>query len=174
MSEYRWRVRDIWVGVDFQLPEQFPHSVYHNRVLAGVIRRSGVVRALGHFCFVELQYLGKKRTASGAEDRIYPFHSLKLEVAELPQKLELVHLGWCADKNTPAFLDVNGDVVEPYGSGAGARTKKIDPILWQEKWRDPGYRSKAWQLQGMLHADEEALKILQRRKKHHDKERQEA
>ena len=65
MSEYQWRVQNAWIGVRGIDGE-----------LIGVIRRSGTVRQLGHFCFVEVQVCRKKYHASGAEDRIWPFHSI--------------------------------------------------------------------------------------------------
>lgn len=103
MGEYQWRKPRGWIGV-----------MDSERRLLGIIQRAGTVRALGHFCFVEVSFLGRQYQASGAEDRIFPFHSLKLAVGEArdaADKLEAVALGWLSDGNTFAFRDPEtGDV----------------------------------------------------------------
>jgi len=95
MSEYRWYVSRCWIGVVDRESDR----------LLGVIRRSGWCNALGHFCFVDVKVNGKKYAASGAEDRIYPFHSIKLDKGDKVPELELIAVGWCRDHNTYAFRD---------------------------------------------------------------------
>lgn len=109
MSEYRWYVKHILVGV-----------VDASGELIGVIRRSGWCYALGHFCHVKVSINGKEKWASGAEDRIHPFHSVSLEAGEKWPKFELRAIGWCKDGNTFAFMNRAGKVVDIDGN-------KIDP-----------------------------------------------
>ena len=128
MSEYRWPVSKVWVGVEVTLPDE-----YGTRVLVGVVRRSGVVQACGHFCFLKVPYQGKTRIASNAEARIFPFHSLHLDVGEKATGLELRFLGWTVDGNTPAFLDGTGRIVAI--TGAGRDKRSIPEVDWQLTWR---------------------------------------
>jgi len=99
-----------------------------SREVIGVIRRSGPVDQCGHFCYVDVQVEGKKVTASGAEDRIYPFHSIRLD--HLP-KGGYPALGWCRDHNTYAFL-VDGKVCEV---SRGYHFREIEEARWQAGWR---------------------------------------
>lgn len=128
MSEYSWEVRKVWIGV----------KEYHRAgcgELLGVIRRSGRVRALGHFCFVRVSYMGKKRWASGAESRIYPFHSVQLEEGETAKGLELLYLGFTIDGNTAAFLDQEANVVELVDAGSMPNnTRPIPRAMWKDEW----------------------------------------
>lgn len=130
MSEYSWRVKQAWIGVERRILDE--EGLFREDRLLGVIRRSGVVRALGHFCFVEVSVCGKKYSASGAEDRIFPFHSIRLLDGEPVPKLELEAVGWCKGGNTYAFRLVGTPrVVEIVGPGsvAGDGLRDIPPEL---------------------------------------------
>lgn len=121
MSEYRWLVKQALIGVQ------------RNGVLIGVIKRSGICRALGHFCNVEVQVDGKKYFASDAEARIFPFHSIDLKDAKEP-KLLLRALGWCNDGNTYAFVNERGEVVDCDNKPIEVRLlepKKKPVVGWQ-------------------------------------------
>ncbi len=75
-----------------------------NRDIIGIVKRSGRVRILGHFGFVEISVNGHKAWAGGAEDRIFPFHSVDLkEIGGKTPKDMIPALGWCDDGNTYAF-----------------------------------------------------------------------
>jgi len=138
MSEYRWYVKQAWIGVQVQVRnERMTGMEYYDRELVGVIRRSGHVQASGHFCHLYVSYMGRKRYAAGAEDRIFPFHSLTLDVGETPGELELVHLGWCTDHSTPAFRDKRGRIVRITGAGKeDDNTRPIPGELWQPGWKE--------------------------------------
>lgn len=116
MSEYRWYVKQAWIGV-----------VDTNDTLLGVIRRSGWVQAVGHFCFIDVSVCGKKYAASGAEDRIYPFHHITLKPGDTPPVLELIAIGWCKDKNTYAFKNKRGEFVKLVAAGAATNNTEIIP-----------------------------------------------
>jgi hypothetical protein len=105
-SPYRWRTRKAWIGVKD-----------HKDNLLGVIRRSGIVRATGHFCNVEVSVCGQKYYASGAEDRIWPFHSIRLKEGDKIPDLELEAVGWSSDGNTYAFRNKAGELVEIIRAG---------------------------------------------------------
>ena len=121
MSEYRWPIRKCWIGVE------------RDDKLLGVIRRSGIVQALGHFCFVAVSVCGKKYHASGAEDRIYPFHSIKLKEGDKVPELELEYLGWGKDHNTPVFKDKAGKVVQIVKAGVATdNTAPVPEDIWPE------------------------------------------
>jgi hypothetical protein len=146
MSEYRWYVRKAWIGVKTQPPYVWHdgsiHPGIYDDVLVGVIRRSGWVMAVGHFCCVKITYKGRWRLASGAEDRIYPFHSIKLDPGEEPGKLELVHLGFCNDGNTAAFRNKKGEIVEIIDAGCKPdNTRLIPKERWKDDWKDEVRRS---------------------------------
>jgi hypothetical protein len=144
MSEYRWYVKKAWIGVMKQvLAEEITSMEVYNHELVGVIRRSGWVSAMGHFCYLRVNYKGKNRDASGAEDRIYPFHSLVLDVGEEPGELELIYLGWCRDHSTPAFRDKYGRIVEIIGAGKEkVNTSPIPTKLWQPGWKEASLNKK--------------------------------
>jgi hypothetical protein len=121
MSEYRWPVKKCWIGVMQRILDE--RGLFKEDKLLGVIRRSGIVRAMGHFCSVEVSVCGKKYFASGAEDRIFPFHSIELEKGDKVPKLDLEFMGWCADHNTAAFKPPDeevstGSIVELVGTGS--------------------------------------------------------
>lgn len=97
--------------------------------LHGVIRRSGLVDQCGHFCFVDISVEGKTVTADGAEDRIFPFHTIYLD--HLP-KGGWPALGWCVDQNTYAFL-VDGEICEVLN---GYTFSKIEESLWKPTWKE--------------------------------------
>ncbi len=163
MSEYRWYVRQMWIGVRVAVPKPWITSDYHASELVGVIIRSGHVRAVGHFCHTYVSYLGKKRYAAGAEDRIYPFHSLTLEPGEEPKKLELVFIGWCSDKDTPAFITGSFTPLSLVGAAKDPDNVEVIPSkLWLPQWT-PEYLRKMWETQGVLRAVEERQKELCRR-----------
>lgn len=166
MSEHRWVVKKAWIGVNFALPLPWVSEDYTQSELCGVIRRRAEVQATGHFCFADVQYRGELFTASGAESRIYPFHSLTLHKGQLPENLELVYLGFCRDHRTPAFVSKRLRIVELTGAGNSVSPlTSIPPEKWQIKWFDENYRKEAWRWQGMLHVEEEARKELTRRKR---------
>jgi len=156
----------MWIGVEYQLVDpSYPpqYKPYYRRELVGVIRRSGWIQQVGHFCHTYVSYLGKKRYAANAEARIFPFHSLTLDVDELPRKLELVWLGWCTDNNTPAFISERLVPLELVNAGgAPDNTCVILSGQWRAEWRDDWYLKKMWDSQGMLRvkhvADEMARK----------------
>lgn len=129
MSEYRWRVKQAWIGVMRRVKDE--RGLFKEDVLLGVIRRSGTVRALGHFCSIYVQVCGKKYIASGAEDRIYPFHSIKLEEGDKVPALELAAVGWCQDHNTYAFRTPEGEVVELVNAGCEPNNTRAIP---RENW----------------------------------------
>lgn len=167
MSEYRRYVRKMWIGVEYQLVDpSYPsqHKPYYQRELVGVIRRSGWIQQVGHFCHTYVSYFGKKRYAANAEARIFPFHSLQLDIGELPRKLELVWLGWCTDNSTPAFISERLFPLKLVDAGAAPyNTRTVDPAKWQKEWVDERYLREMWKTQGMLRvkqvADEMARKL---------------
>lgn len=173
MSEYRRYVKSMWIGVEVQLADtSLPkYGTYYQRELVGVIRRSGWVQQVGHFCHVYVSYLGKKRYAAGAESRIFPFHSLTLDVEEMPKKLEFVWLGWCTDNSTPAFIERNQldpvffQPVELVAAGCAPNNTQVIPNhLWQKEWRDPWYREKMWESQGMFRVEQVADQMTRKAK----------
>lgn len=113
------RVRGMLFGVE--------HPETHQ--LIGIIRRSGPVDQCGHFCYVDVQVDGRTVTASGAEDRIYPFHCVRLY--RLPRG-GWPALGWCRDRNTFAFL-VDGQVCEVVN---GYTFKPIKKEIWIPGWEE--------------------------------------
>lgn len=115
MNEYRWRVQKAWIGVMRRIKDE--RGLFKEDKLLGVIRRSGVVQAMGHFCYVTVSVNGRKYIASGAEDRIFPFHSIKLEGEDPTPKLELEAVGWCKDHSTYAFRTPQGELVELVQAG---------------------------------------------------------
>jgi hypothetical protein len=132
MSEYQWRVKKAWIGVMRRIKDE--RGLFKEDKLLGVIRRSGIVRQCGHFCSVEVRVCKKSYTASGAEDRIFPFHSIKLEEGEKCPELELEYVGWCRDHNTPAFRTKQGEIVELTGAGKDeVNTSAIPRSNWPEK-----------------------------------------
>jgi len=97
----------------------------------GVVHRSGVVKECGHFCYVETSINGRKVTAGGAEDRIYPFHSVTWEDIGMLQPKDMVPaLGFCKDGSTYAFY-YEGQVVEV---GKSQTLLPVDKELWRGEW----------------------------------------
>ncbi len=142
MSEYRWRVVKAWIGVVRRIKDE--RGLFQDDKLLGVILRSGVVQACGHFCSVTVSVGGKKYMASGAEDRIYPFHSIKLENGEPTPKLELEAMGWCKDGNTYAFKNDKGEIVKLVKAGKSPdNTLGIPRDNWPEMLVEPE-RKVAW------------------------------
>lgn len=131
MSEYVWRVRKAWIGVMQRIEDE--RGLFKEDKLLGVIRRSGTVRAMGHFCSVEVSVCGKKYFASGAEDRIFPFHSIKLLKGDKVPDLELEAIGWCKGGNVYAFRK-DGELVEPSSSGQLGQVSLIPKELWKDDW----------------------------------------
>ena len=121
MSEYRWRTKAAWIGVQSD-----------EGVLLGLLIRSGVVKALGHFCTVEVSVDGKRKRASGAEDRIFPFHSIHLEKGEAPPKKMVARaLGWMKNGNDYAYLHPKLGIVKLVGhSSQGERA--FDPVSYDD------------------------------------------
>lgn len=129
MSEYRWYVKNMWCGVEGPEPEL--------RML-GIIKRSGWCHAIGHFCHVKVNVNGKAVWASGAEDRIFPFHHVQWkDIGEKAPKDMVRALGWCLDKNTYAFL-YEDNVVIPAGEGTW---QNVPRDLWQPDWSDKETKS---------------------------------
>jgi hypothetical protein len=117
MSEYRWWTRHAWIGVQNAEGK-----------LLGVIARSGVVRALGHFCHVTVHVNGKEKIASNQEARIFPFHSITLEPGEREPKYILRALGWCKDGNTYAYRHVAGGYLCKLDGHFNAGDKAFGPV----------------------------------------------
>ena len=115
MSEYRWYVKKAWIGVMRRIRDE--RGLFKEDKLLGVIRRSGTVRAVGHFCHITVSIGGWKYIASGAEDRIFPFHSIKLEGDAPAPKLELEYVGWSKDGCIPVFRTDRGELVELVKAG---------------------------------------------------------
>jgi hypothetical protein len=122
MSEYSWYVKNCWIGVE------------RDDQLLGVIMRSGQCRALGHFCFVEVSVCGKKYHASGQEDRIHPFHSIRLEEGDREPEYLLKAIGWCSDHETYAFRDAGGRVVKIVARAPDG-VAEIHESIWPEAAR---------------------------------------
>ena len=121
MSEYRWRTKAAWIGVQSA-----------EGVLLGLLIRSGVVRALGHFCTVEVSVGGKVKRASGAEDRIFPFHSIHLEKGEAPPKKMVARaLGWMKNGNDYAYLHPELGLVKLVGHSSQGEMA-FDPISYDD------------------------------------------
>lgn len=117
MSAYRWWVKNAWIGI-----------MNSDGVLLGILARSGVVRACGHFCSVEVQIEGKKRIADNAEARIFPFHSVTLEKGEAPpKKMEARGLGWMMGGNDYAYLHKRLGICKLVGPAAHGEAA-FDPI----------------------------------------------
>ena len=148
MSEYSWYVKSAWIGVDNNTGKEpegdLPEPTRRMRVLKdpggciGIVIRSGRVRVLGHFCFVKVSVNGRKVWASGAEDRIYPFHSVKLsEIGGVPKGM-IPALGFAKGGNIYCFL-YKGRIVEISGPGKDGPDKSLTPVpeeIWQEDWRE--------------------------------------
>lgn len=147
MSEYSWYVKGAWIGVENNTEKEpegdLPEVTRKMTIIGkpagciGVIIRSGQVRALGHFCFVKVSVNGKKVWASGAEDRIYPFHSVKLsEIGGIPKGM-VPALGFAKDHSTYCFL-YKGRVVRLCGPGKDGLDKSLEDVpedQWQDEWR---------------------------------------
>lgn len=113
MGADRWVVRNALFGV--MLPDvRYPYSEQSpgQGALVGLVRRTGDVRALGHFCSVDISVAGKRRIAQGAESRVWPFHSFVLDVGEPVPVLDYMALGWCRDRNTYAFIEWDAALVK--------------------------------------------------------------
>jgi len=146
MNEYSWRVQKAWIGIENDtgvepvgdLPEITRKMTIIGKPAGciGVIIRSGRVQACGQFCFVNVSVNGKKVIASGAEDRIYPFHSVKLsEIGAVPKDM-IPALGFSKDGNTYCFL-YKGRVVAIDGPGKDGPDKSLVDVP-QEHWQ-PGW-----------------------------------
>lgn len=150
-SEYSWPVKGAWIGVENDTEKEpegdLPEVTRKMCVLRnipggciGVIIRSGQVRALGHFCYVKVPVNGKKVWAGGAEDRIYPFHSVKLsEIGRVPKDM-IPALGFAKDHETYCFL-YKSRVVKLVGPGKEGADKSVEDVpeeLWQEGWKTNG------------------------------------
>jgi len=133
MSEYRWYVKQIWIGVEGPPPA---------RQMLGVIKRSGWCHQMGQFCHVKVSVNGKKVWASGAEDRIWYMHLVEWEdIGEkLPQDI-IPAYGWSKDGNTYAY---NPCVARGYESfppgiyqlGGGLGFIQIDKDNWRDEWEN--------------------------------------
>jgi hypothetical protein len=124
MSEYSWDVRGIWFGVEGPKPD-LP--------MLGIIKRSGRVRQLGHFCHVKISVNGKKVWASGAEDRTFYMHLVGWkDVGGYIPKDMIPALGWCKGGNTYAFLH-EGKIVE---AGRQGTLHEIPQDKWQDEWKE--------------------------------------
>lgn len=112
----------MWCGIEGPEPEL--------RML-GIIRRSGWCHAIGHFCHVKVSVNGKAVWASGAEDRIFPFHHVQWrDIGEVAPKAMTPALGWCLDHNTYAFLsDCCVRIPGPQGAW-----EDVPEGIWQPEW----------------------------------------
>jgi hypothetical protein len=148
MSEYSWPIKGAWIGIENDTEKEpegdLPLPTRKMTVLRGipggcigVIIRSGQVRALGHFCHVKVSVNGKKVWAGGAEDRIYPFHSVKLsEIGGVPEGM-IPALGFAKDHNTYCFL-YQKRIVRLSGPGKDGPEKSMEAVpeeLWQDDWK---------------------------------------
>lgn len=128
---YTWRAKSAWIGIKDDATGE----------CVGAVLRSGRVRQCGHFCFVDVQINGRKVMASGAEDRIYPFHTVKLsEIGGVLPRDAVECLGFAADGNTLAFL-YEGRIREIVKKGAIAKrdgflaaTRDVEKSLWRDHW----------------------------------------
>ena len=148
MSESRWPIKAAWIGIENDTEKEpegdLPEPTKKMCVLRGipggcigVIIRSGVVQALGHFCHVKVSVCGKKLWASGAEDRIYDWHSVKLsEIGKVPSGM-IPALGWAKDRSTYCLLHGKRIVKVAKAARVGIDNALVDvpEELWQDDWR---------------------------------------
>jgi len=133
MSEYSWYLPKMWVGIVDDREDKYGGP------LIGVVIRSARVRALGHFCHCQVSLNGRRVWASGAEDRIFPFHSVNLtEIGGTPPKdMKTTGLGWATDGNRYCFR--YGDRIVEVGRAATAGYDEglvdVDPTLWKAEWK---------------------------------------
>lgn len=124
MSEYSWYVKQIWFGVEGPKPD-LP--------MIGIIKRSGRVKQLGHFCHVKISVNGRKVWASGAEDRTFYMHLVEWDdIGQMVPRDLIPALGWCKGGNLYAFLH-EGKIVE---AGRDGTLHEIDEELWQDEWKE--------------------------------------
>ena len=125
MSEYSWYVRQIWFGVEGPKPQ---------REMLGMIKRSGQLKALGHFCHVKISVNGKKVWASGAEDRIFYMHLVTWDdIGQQIPKGMIPALGWNDDGNSYVFLH-DGKLVLAARRG---NLVELAPHAARPEWREP-------------------------------------
>jgi hypothetical protein len=128
MSEYRWNVKGIWVGIEGPEPD---------RKLQGVIQRSGVCHQLGHFCHVKVSVNGRKVWASGAEDRTFYFHVVEWkDIGGVAPKDMVPALGWCKGGHLFAFKHEGKIVATGRGVDGKGLFIPIERELWQEDWSE--------------------------------------
>lgn len=124
MGEYSWDVRQIWFGVEGPEPD---------RKMLGIIKRSGRVKQLGHFCHVKISVNGKKVWASGAESRTFYIHLVEWnDIGGYVPKDMIPALGWTNDGNTYCVLH-EGEVM---GYGSGGSLHPIHPDKWGSPWKE--------------------------------------
>jgi len=117
--------------------------------IIGCVLRSGDAKEMGHYCNVRIGVNGCKTWAFGAEQRIYPFHSVPWgEIDNRQPKDMLPALGFASDGATYCFwlppvggrqdggpgYRLFGDVV----SVGGANLYKVPKSLWLPEWCMPG------------------------------------
>ena len=123
MGEYSWEVRNIWFGVEGPEDAGWP--------VLGIIKRSGRVQQLGHFCHVKISVNGMRVWASGAEDRIFYMHLVRWKDigGQLPKDM-IPALGWSCDGNRYVFLHESQIVV----AGSSGTVIPLEKSFWNESW----------------------------------------
>jgi hypothetical protein len=121
MSAYNWYVKGIWFGIE---------GPKYDAPMLGIIKRSGMCRASGHFCHVKIPVNGKKVWASGAEDRTFYMHLVEWGdlYGKIPKDM-IPALGWNKDDIYCFYKD--GQV---WSAGSGGTLQVVHPDLWQDDW----------------------------------------
>jgi len=124
MSAYNWYVKQIWFGIE---------GPKYDAPMLGIIKRSGMCKALGHFCHVKIPVNGKKVWASGAEDRTFYMHLVSWEDLDgkIPKDM-IPALGWNKDGNTYCFFK-DGQV---WSAGSGGTLLTFPTDQWKSEWFD--------------------------------------
>lgn len=133
MSRY---LSKMWVGIEQKIKTLHGVEWREERKMIGVVIRSGRGTQCGHFMFWDVSISGKKMTASGAEDRIFPFHYVTLEHGENPPKDMIPALGFCNDGNDYAF-NYNGRpciITKAAMCGMEQAFEPVPPERCPEKW----------------------------------------
>jgi len=105
----------------------------------GLVARAGRLLPCGHFMYIRVSVNGKRVLAGGAEDRIYPFHSVQWEEIDYRQPKDMIPaIGWCKDKNTYAFFKPDdlykGQIVRPGRNWL----ELVHPDIWKGGWHRKG------------------------------------
>jgi hypothetical protein len=132
-------LKAMWVGIEQKQAQTIQEQLerkYQDRKMVGVVIRSGYGKQCGHFMYWTVSINGKKVTASGAEDRIFPFHHVTLEPYDPLPKDMIPALGFCNDGNDYAFNYKGKPCIITKAAICGME-HGFEPVpkdRWPEKW----------------------------------------